>query len=306
MARRERLSNGGETTLNGAITNVATTLTVFDATTFPTEGDFRILIDSELILVTSVASNIFTIERGIESTTGVSHTTASTVVQILTQEGIRRLIVENVDTFAYERPPFRIQDTNGNLLTSSDFTTVHGTSLTIHDNPDGSITLEFPATATRLPMLVRTAPSTPYTITGAFRMSAIADDGNQGLIGGPIFRDSGGDDSVLYRYRPLANVAQILHARFYNNETEAGAPESPGQLRADNSVDAVKWFQMSSDGTNLIFRYSSDGVHFIEWFNSTRVSTGLLAEPDGLGFALHNPSAGNHIGFITLLAWDGE
>ena len=61
----ERFSNQAVTTLSAAITTTtATSCTVTDATMFPTAGNFRIKIDAEILIVTTVAANAFTITRG--------------------------------------------------------------------------------------------------------------------------------------------------------------------------------------------------------------------------------------------------
>ena len=58
----ETFSNQAVTTLSAAITTTtATSCTVTDATTFPATGNFRIKIDSEILIVTAVATGTFTI-----------------------------------------------------------------------------------------------------------------------------------------------------------------------------------------------------------------------------------------------------
>ena len=65
----ERFSNQAVTTLSAAITTTtATSCTVTDATMFPTAGNFRIKIDAEILIVTTVAANAFTITGGAEGT----------------------------------------------------------------------------------------------------------------------------------------------------------------------------------------------------------------------------------------------
>lgn len=81
----EVLGNNAVTTLNGGINNSQTTLVVASATGFPTTGNFRILIDSEYMLVTGVSGGTtFTVSRGIESSTAVLHSNGATVANVLT------------------------------------------------------------------------------------------------------------------------------------------------------------------------------------------------------------------------------
>ena len=84
----ELFANQALTTLSAELTKGATTLTVASAARFPTKGDFRILIDSELLMVTAVEGTTFTVERGIEETTDLPHASGSTVTQVLTAAGL--------------------------------------------------------------------------------------------------------------------------------------------------------------------------------------------------------------------------
>ncbi len=68
----EIFSNNSQTTLNGAINAVQVVITVNPGTIspgwpFPTTGNFRILIDNEIMLVTAVAGLNWTVVRGVEA-----------------------------------------------------------------------------------------------------------------------------------------------------------------------------------------------------------------------------------------------
>jgi len=81
----ELFTNNGASTLSAAIaTTGATSLTVTSAASFPTGGNFRIIVDSEIMLVTAVAGTTFTITRGQESTTAATHTNGAAVNELLT------------------------------------------------------------------------------------------------------------------------------------------------------------------------------------------------------------------------------
>jgi len=90
----ERYANNATSTLSGSITAASTTLAVNSAADFPTSGQFRILIDSEILLVTSVAGTTFTVQRGVEGTVAAAHNSNATVEHVLTKfslVGIRSL-----------------------------------------------------------------------------------------------------------------------------------------------------------------------------------------------------------------------
>jgi hypothetical protein len=85
----EKFSNNAQTTLTAAITSgAATSLTVASATAFPSSGNFRILIDSEIMLVTGVSGTTWTVTRAVEAVAGVTaaatHANGATVTHMLT------------------------------------------------------------------------------------------------------------------------------------------------------------------------------------------------------------------------------
>lgn len=80
----EQFANNASSTLNGAITSVAATLVVTSAAPFPTVPQFRLIIDSELLLVTAVAGTTFTVTRGAEGTLAAAHGNLALVTHILT------------------------------------------------------------------------------------------------------------------------------------------------------------------------------------------------------------------------------
>lgn len=82
----EQFKNFGRTTLNdaGGIDADDTPITVTDGSVFPSSGDFRIRIESELMLCTSRSGNDLTVTRGIEGSTATSHSDGSAVSHVLT------------------------------------------------------------------------------------------------------------------------------------------------------------------------------------------------------------------------------
>lgn len=90
----ENLANDVQTTLNGAITNVATAITVSGSTGMPA-ANFRVRVDNEIMLVTSIGGGTnWTVTRAKEGTTGVAHADGSYVVHVLTEEGLRQWLAD--------------------------------------------------------------------------------------------------------------------------------------------------------------------------------------------------------------------
>src|SRR5262245_59493385 len=87
----EFFANNPTTTLTGSMTNVATTLTVASASLFPANAQYRIMIDSEIMIVTGGAgTTTWTVTRGQEGTSNVVHSAAATVSLVLTKGSLPR------------------------------------------------------------------------------------------------------------------------------------------------------------------------------------------------------------------------
>lgn len=109
MKRREFLGSVEETTLDGSITNSATSILLVDGSTFPTgsTSPFVVVIDrgnasEEKILCSARSSNTLTAsERGYDGTTAVSHTSGSNVDHVLDAE-----TVQDMNTTVYDNHIF--------------------------------------------------------------------------------------------------------------------------------------------------------------------------------------------------------
>lgn len=299
MVRRERFSNDAETTLDGAITDVATSLTVISATAFPTEGDFRILIESEIILVTAISGEVFTIVRARESTTGVAHASAKDVIQIVTEEGLTEYVRESADPWESERQAYRLVDASGDKINKASFTQVNFTNTTDIDHSSGAISIEnddTPGSGNSLRLLVRTAPSTPYTIEacmeigiGAFAVPS-SSSGHYGIL----FRESGTSKIVSVSFRPMSAYA----VWYWTNATTFSS--EPAGRTAFSHFDKM-WIKIEADGTNLKYNISHNGVNYIELLDTLKDAFFTTA-PDQVGFYYSANSAllNNR---VTLLSW---
>jgi len=102
----ELFVNGAiNTTLASGITNVATSLTVASATGFPTSGNFRIVVESEIMLVTAVSGTTFTVTRGVEGTNPAAHSGGTIVKVSLTGGSINQWRSDNFQTGPYSSLP---------------------------------------------------------------------------------------------------------------------------------------------------------------------------------------------------------
>lgn len=87
----EQFANLANTTLASPMLIGDTSLVVSNAASFPTVGNFRIIVEAEIILVTAVSGTTFTVSRAQEGTTAFGHSTGATVAHILTAGAIAQV-----------------------------------------------------------------------------------------------------------------------------------------------------------------------------------------------------------------------
>ncbi len=90
----EAFANAYTTTLNGAVNNSTTTVAVNDAPTgdlASTSRQWRLLVDSEIMLVTSVTGSTLTVTRGAEGTTAAAHSNAATATNLVTKAALEQM-----------------------------------------------------------------------------------------------------------------------------------------------------------------------------------------------------------------------
>lgn len=98
-AMSETLHNEYVTYLSGALTSGATTVNV--AVGGAPTPNFRIRVDDELMLVTSVGSGTdWTVTRGIEGSTATTHASGATVAHVVTYGGLVQYLTENFQPLA--------------------------------------------------------------------------------------------------------------------------------------------------------------------------------------------------------------
>ena len=101
----ELLTNFGRTTLASGCTDVATSISLLDGSSFPATGNFRVNCEDEIMLVTARATNTLTVQRGMEGTTAAAHSTGVHISQVATAGAVVELIDERTvpsKLFAYQ------------------------------------------------------------------------------------------------------------------------------------------------------------------------------------------------------------
>lgn len=90
----EQFANNATSPLASSIGSSDTSLTVTTGTPFSSSGNFRIVVDSEIMLVTARNSNTLSITRGQEGTVAAAHNSGANVTQIVTAGAIAQLKVD--------------------------------------------------------------------------------------------------------------------------------------------------------------------------------------------------------------------
>lgn len=87
----EQFANNASTTLNGALNNSSTTVNITNGTPFSQSGTFRVIVDSEIMIVTAISGNVMTVQRGQEGTAAASHLSGAVITQIVTAGSFAQL-----------------------------------------------------------------------------------------------------------------------------------------------------------------------------------------------------------------------
>lgn len=319
----EQYSNLAQDTLNGGIDAVTPTVVLNDASEFPSTGNFRILIDTEILICASRSSNTLTCTRGQEGTTAASHLNNATVTQVLTRDGLLTLgsAIHRKEAFA-SRPAagtegrlflpsdgFVVQRENGTLWQSwgpsfplvqpinSDFTWVNQGGASVTED-GGGIYLDAPIDASeRYRVRVKTAPSPPYTLTAMILPNQL---GVNYHMWGILWRNSGtGEiDSLNIAMVTTQPSCVELGRRLMNSATSFNSVPT----FTDVGNPAPSFLRLVDDNVNRLFQYSRDGKNFQTLVSVARTN---FITPDQIGWYVNVLNASFALG-ATLVHWKEE
>lgn len=310
----EQLKNGPQTTLNGGINNSTTTVVVTDASAFPSDGNFRILIDTEIFLVTAVSSNTFTVAaRPQEGTSAASHSDLATVTHILTAGAMSayRSDASLYDTFA-NRPSAGVlgrvfypsdsdiifYDDGSNWQSrgpcqrlwtppsAASFSQDNFSGTAAIADANGKVILTSNPLAGQSFNLVGayiTKPSTPYSIEVNLAHDCFPSS-NVGTDFGLYIRDSSTGRIIIHDlyFEPDSTATggpQVGLWEFidFNNNNTAELNYKYTAVSHQNF-----WVRFRDDGTNRIFSISNDGF---TWYQlDTRAHTYVASTYNHVGF----------------------
>jgi hypothetical protein len=320
----ELYTNDPSTTLNGAITSGDLALTVTSATGFPGGGNFRIRIDNEIILVTAVASNVFTITRGAEGTTAASHSNGATINHYLTAGALDAIRSDMCKSGTLASLPSATKA--GNLYYPTDgtgfihfrdngstmepwygarkLTSPPTTGWTWDNQSTATVTstnegLRFsvPAAAGQnCRVYYRTAPATPYTITAAFVPDVMFDNYMGFSL---LFRENSSTKMQaleLYHDTSAQSTTNIAPIKWNSPTSAVGSYVTFSYI----PMNPVVWMRITDNGTNRLSYLSNTGV---DWSLIHSVGRTDFLTADQVGIEVHSENSTSPYG-ATLIHWE--
>lgn len=331
----ELYCNSPNSTLSSPAASTDTTISVTSNTGYPASGNFRVRIDSELLLVTAVSGGTFTVTRGIEGSTAASHLTGAIVAQVLTAGAVDaiRTNVSNEGTFANlpssgkTGDQYRCTDQPYGLLYNgsswdnfystpinagplSNWTWVNQTSNSVTasaTDANGVVSITIPDCSTlNWRLLTKSVASTPYSYIGYFRHVTF---NKNSQTTGMYFYDgtklmglellSQANANIWLRVEKLTNVNT-------DNSTVANLGQSGGAFTTPlqpSTLQSGVWLRLRNDATDIYFDWSLTGSKG-DWFNLYSEAVGSFITPTKVGFGgVSVTSTSTLFAQISALSW---
>lgn len=295
MVRRIRAVNNYSSTISSGVGTGDTTFTVASVSGLPSEGDFYLIIESEIVKVTHVSGSNLTVIRAQAGTTAAAHTSGTTITPIATADEFYERMNE---MGARKCLPFgRIMQDDGTILTASDFTLRNtGTGTAVNDGFDGIIRL-------------RCKTHGSNNISGATRDFSSANDWRiTAHISAPGIEGSGiiSPTPEYYGLASRQSSSGTIYGMFHRPGSAVATGPNWGKVRVDNradfdsgfSADATSdicgrrdmWFRLEVEWNttgstdDLRWYYSFDGIHWVllhtHQFASETLQVGIWANND--------------------------
>jgi len=326
----EVFKNLASTQLNGAIDDTVTTVTVDSAMGF-TGGDFRILIDSELMKVTGVSGLDLTVVRHQEGTSAASHLDDAPVYHVLTAGGLTAheqddLVVR--DTYA-NKPAAGVAGrlflpTDGAFIEHdngatwdkfgpiwpmtppplADFTP-SSTSSTLVENKGTLVFTTNYGSTLALRSVWKAYPTPPFTVeTAHLPVFAVGSGTRIGM--GLGIQDSVSGKIQLYGHDVMSTYPCCMGGEnftAYNTYNSAVTGWDGSYGLAPLYDTNIIWIKYQDDGSHRIISFSGDGV---SWMQMVSLSPTDYLTPDRIGFFMDadvgdNPFYMNPV--MSILHW---
>jgi hypothetical protein len=259
---RETFANDAESTLNGAIDSNQTAILVDDGSVFPSTGNFRVLCGTEIMHCTARSGNTLTVNRAIEGTTGVAHSSGATIIQSLTVDALLRAGQDNVPLYGCtSRPPFGLYDASGGIINSSHFTVVNQNATVITDlfGTMGIVKPAYSGASQNCTFLVESVVA-PFTRILAFQFRGGRSQTLEHLEVGLVIRESATGKAILFN-KDYNQGTKLGAYRFTDAITHSGA----NSIAAANfDFSEVVWLKIEVSTSTVKYHYSADGIEWMQ------------------------------------------
>jgi len=326
----ELFSNFGATKINGAINNTVTSILVNDASVYPSTGNFRIVSDDEIMLVTAVSGNTLTVLRGQEGTTAIAHADASDIIHVLTKGSLAAFRSDSIirDTYA-NRPTAGVagrlyletdyglwaydDGSNWNVFgrmwnfvppIDSQFAWVNQQAATVTTTQD-SIDLYSAGNMNGVNIRKKAAPATPYTIT-AFAAFNLQPTSFYSESIGLLWRNSTSGKFVTFGVNCGQNL--FFGSSQWNSPTNSNADYSGFVGINDTPFQFLwgtgSWIRITDDGTTRKGFLSNDGKNWMIFQSQTHTD---FMTPDEVGFyvnAYNQSVSPDNSCLFRLFSWE--
>jgi hypothetical protein len=321
----EILVNDATSSLNGSIgpnDNVINLNSIFG---FPSTGNFRIIIDSEIMLVTAVSGTTLTVTRGVDDSIAVVHSDGAIVDAILTKSSLQQFRADfNLmgiysalpapdtalvgRTFHCTDIPIKLRD-NGfswdafgpiyNLIPPpalNTFTFVtQGSAIAINNGPFITYYDTGSATSVKKSLLTKSTPTQPYTLTIGFIPFVTASAGYTRV--GIAFRNSGSDKYTIngISWREGTNKGGYLDVSYWSNITL----QTQNYSTPHGYLGTPIFLRIKDDNTNRTYSISNDNLLWCQLYSESRTNNYTA---DQYGVVINTDSTTSKVG-MTLLHW---
>lgn len=288
----EQLANNASTTLNGAINNSVTSVVVTDGSKFPSTGNFRILVGTELMLVTARSSNTLTVTRGIESTTAASHADLDIVDHVYTKGSLDQILADYSQIGGYASRPSSPR--KGTIYTATDIDarwfyngsswdmiwptivpnarqidfsswTALNITTAVFTNKNGIIDISgIPVNTNNVTGYVKSLPTAPYTLNLIISPNRYTSQAASIYFGRR--ESSTGKMKLVYTQATSSGVTGLEN---WNSATSFNAAAATAYLMNAQRYCFVK---LEDDNTNWKYYISSDGKNYTQLWSETRNS----------------------------------
>lgn len=313
----EKFTNQAQSSLNGAINGITTSVVLVDASKFPSAGNFRIVCESEIMLVTAVSGNTLTVIRGYEGTSAASHNSGTGVSHVITAGALDQFRIENLNsgtvagTPAAEKAGRLYYTTNSSYIYRDNgtaqipwgpafqmtepvlgsFTWVNQGGATAVSTNGGIYMQKTGASSAENHSFMVQSVAAPYTLVAGY--STIANMTNPYGLTGVYLYNSGSGKNIMVRFGGCDNYTKSLFIQQFNTVGGTNSVTFGSNANANwyHGMGGMYWVKITDDNTTRRYYIGSDPNHFMQ-FASEASGTFLTADKIGFGVNAFNADTG--------------